>query len=296
MASLGFILSKLGDRRIWERLLRERLSEPLHLNVLSLPIALMGSFRAKVYFDLIVRQQHAYGLLAAADQAKAQGLSAVTVIEFGVANGAGLLNICEIASKVTKATGVRFNIAGFDTGRGMPPPIDYRDHPEFYQAGWFPMEAPERLRGALPPNAELIIGDIAETVPAFLERVPLDAPIGFVALDVDYYSSTVSCLKAFEGNPAKYLPTTLIYLDDVQYPGHSEWAGEMLAVREFSERNASRKIGPTNFLRENRLFKRASWISHMYTLHVFDHPARVSRKDATLQVLSNPYIGLAVAS
>lgn len=295
MASLKFLMSKLGNKSGWERLFRERLSEPLHLNLMSLPVALFGSTRSKIYFDLIVRQQHAYCLLAAADQAKGLGLSAVTVIEFGVANGAGLLNICEIARKITDETGVNFNIIGFDTGAGMPPPVDYRDHPEFYQTGWFPMESPDRLRAALPSNAALIIGDLAETVPEFMRGVSQEAPIGFVSVDVDYYSSTVASLKIFEGEPRLYLPTTLLYLDDVQYAGHSEWAGEMLAVREFSESSEKRKIGRANFLRENRLFKRASWISHIYMLHVFDHPARHARlSDARPVVLGNVYLDLAL--
>ena len=48
------------------------------------------------------------------------GLESITAIEFGVAAGAGLLNICEIAKNLTKETGVKFKIYGFDTGAGMP--------------------------------------------------------------------------------------------------------------------------------------------------------------------------------
>lgn len=249
---------------------------------------MFGSTRSKVYFDLLVRQHHAYSLLAAADQAKSLGLSKITVIEFGVANGAGLLNICELARRITTATGVAFDIVGFDSGTGMPPPTDYRDHPEFYQAGWFPMECPDRLRASLPSNASLILGDITATVDEFLANHSPDAPIGFVSIDVDYYSSSVACLKVFGSEPSHYLPSTLLYLDDVHYAGHSEWAGELLAVQEFSERVEMRKIGKANFLRESRLFKRASWISHMHMLHVFDHPARETwLKGAPRVVLGN---------
>jgi hypothetical protein len=53
---------KLRERRIWERILIERLTEPLHLNLLSLPAA-VGPFRMRVAFDLVLRQHHAWGLL-----------------------------------------------------------------------------------------------------------------------------------------------------------------------------------------------------------------------------------------
>lgn len=287
---MGLVLSKLASMRVLERVFRERLSEPVHLNLLSLPVALFGSLRAKIYFDLLVRQHHAYGLLAAADQAKLFGHGRVTAIEFGVANGAGLLNMCKIAARVTRVTGIAFDILGFDNGSGMPQPADYRDHPEYYQPGWFPMQSHDRLRDALPANASLVIGDVAATVPAALSAMTQGSPLGFVSVDVDYHSSTVESLRIFEGDPELYLPTVIVYLDDVQFPGHNEWAGEMLAVREFSDRNAMRKIGKANFLREQRLFKRASWISHMYHLHVFDHPSRSTvLKGRAQAVLTNPH-------
>ena len=144
----------------------------------------------------------------------------------------------------------------------------------------------------MPSNARLLIGDVGETVPAFLDQLKPGSPIGFVAIDVDYYSSAAACLKLFDGaDPSCYLYTTLVYLDDVQFLGHSIWAGEMLAVDEFNARNELRKLGPANFLREWRLFKKASWISQIYCLHVFDHPARFRlRSDKARAVLKNVYL------
>ncbi len=48
-------LKKLRRGYIWERIFRERLSEPVHLNLLALPVALFGSFELKIYFDLVIR-------------------------------------------------------------------------------------------------------------------------------------------------------------------------------------------------------------------------------------------------
>jgi len=269
----------------------------LHLNLLSLFVAAFGSVRAKIDFDLLVRQQHAFGLLSAADTALVAGQKRVTVIEFGVANGAGLLNLCVLAEKIAKATGIDFNIVGFDNVSGMPPIRDYRDHPELYQPGWYPMQAPELLRARLPPNASLVLGNIAETVPDFLTTLPRDAPIGFVSVDVDYYWSAVDALSALTGSPQLYLPMVTMYLDDVSNQTHNPWCGEMAAVNDSNSAQSMRKIALFNFLREDRLFKNAKWISQMYTLHVLDHPWRFTRlADYGDFVLDNPYLELSEVS
>ena len=70
--TMGLLSSLLIRKNIIRRIVVERLTEPLHLNLLSLPISLFGSTRAKIAFDLLVRQQHAYGLLDAADAARAR--------------------------------------------------------------------------------------------------------------------------------------------------------------------------------------------------------------------------------
>ena len=46
-----------------------------------------GSFREKVAFDVAGRPPYAFGLLAAADVAKYFGISRLTAVEFGVADG-----------------------------------------------------------------------------------------------------------------------------------------------------------------------------------------------------------------
>lgn len=291
LKSLKYVGKKLQNRKIWERVLCERLSEPLHLNLLSILVALVGSLRSKIYFDLIVRQQHAFAMLNAADKAKAAGLSRVTAVEFGVASGAGLLNICHIAQRIQAETGVGFQVFGFDTGAGMPPALDYRDHPEYYQAGDFPMQDRGALEASLPEFARLIIGDLSETIPAVIQTITAECPLAFFCIDVDYYSSTAKCLEICCGDPMQYLPMVDVYVDDIMNEGHNVWCGELLAIGEFNDKMRMRKIGPHQFIRERRLFKRARWISHMYTLHVFDHPQRSGRTERLRKkVLANPYL------
>jgi hypothetical protein len=283
------MINALTNRNKLGRLFYERLSEPIHLNIVSLFVAAFGSFRRKVEFDLVVRQSHAFGLLQAADNARLLGLKSVTALEFGVANGAGLLNICHIAQQVTAETGILFRIIGFDSGAGLPPPRDYRDHPEYYREGDYPMNH-DALRRLLPANAELVLGNLPDTVPTVLDRLTDDAPIGFVSIDVDYYWSTKEALRIFADRPEKYLPTTTVYLDDITAEGHNPWCGELLALNEFNDENDLRKICPFNLLRSNRLFKNANWIDHIFTLHVFDHYARsIDHGAREVNYLDNPH-------
>jgi hypothetical protein len=283
-------LKKLKHAYIWKRIFIERLTEPIHLNLLSIFIALFGSYKAKISFDLVLREHNAYGILRAAEEAKKLGLKSVSIIEFGVAAGAGLLNMCKIAEKVSLCTGIEFKIYGFDTGCGMPPHQDYRDHPELYREGDFPMNQ-DQLLNLLPKNAELLIGGLDETIPVFLQNLNDESPVGYVVIDVDYYSSSKEALNLVTSDPTKYLPITFFYLDDVYSDYHNEWAGELLAIQEFNNENELRKISPYKILKTLRIFKNAAWLERMYILHVFDHPLRQGSIPAKgVQVLSNPYI------
>lgn len=286
-----YLLRRLFQPGKLEKVFVERLTEPLHLNILSLFVALFGSYRMKVDFDLIVRQQYAFPILFAADQARKYGYKKVTIVELGVASGAGLLTMCRIAERTTKATGIEFRIVGFDGGKGMPPAVDYRDLPELFQEGDFPMADFAGLKRALPANAELIIGDVAETAPAFARTLTADAPLGFVAVDVDYYSAAKAALPILAGQAPHYLPVVPVYLDDVAEYGSSEWTGELLAVKEFNAENDMRKIAPFNMLRSRRIFKNTQWIDRMFAAQIHDHPYRSpAHKRSTRWDLGNEYL------
>lgn len=284
------ILKQLKQREVRHKVFYDRVGEPMHLNLLSLLVGIFGSFRHKVEHDLVPRAQNAFCILSAADQARQMGLSHLNILEFGVAAGAGLVNMCAIAKRVSSITGVEIKVYGFDTGKGMPPPVDYRDHPDYYITGDFPMDL-DALRKILPANGELVIGDLSYTVPQFLNaHLSKESPLGYVMLDVDYYSSSVAALKLLEGDPQLYLPTTLIYLDDIHFATHNPYAGELLAVSEFNERNKLRKISRYEFLDTTRLFRRARWIKHVFVLQVMDHPTRNAPAARPRVTIPNPYL------
>jgi hypothetical protein len=269
------LLRKLSQPHIWERLFFERLTEPLHLNVLSLGVAALGSFRTNVKWDLVVRQHNAFAILKAADAAKNLGLKTVSVAEFGVATGSGLMNMAEIAARVTEATGVEVKLYGFDTGEGMPPARDYRDHPDMYGAGDFRMDV-ERLKAKLPANCHLRLGPVADTVGAFLESLPESEPLGYAVIDVDYYYSAVDAFRIFGGRPTQYLPMGMVFLDDMWCERHNSACGERLALAEWNADHPMRLVERHPFLEQGRIFRRAKWLGQMHFLHVLDHPQRAT--------------------
>ncbi len=286
----GVLLNKLRKGRVWRKIGQERLTEPVTLNLASLFVWGFGSYRQKVTWDLVVRQPYAYGVLKAADLAKAQGCDTVTLIEFGVASGFGLVNMARIAERVTRETGVRCEIHGFDTGAGMPPPVDFRDHPDLYQDGDFAADV-VGLREVLPANVTLHIGELRDTVPAFVERLTPAAPVGFVALDVDYYSSTVDALEVFSGSASGLLPRVVVYVDDIALEAHNSAAGETLAIAEFNAANPLRRLEFHRFFEDSRIFRRAQWVRQMMFLHVMDHPARqVGAASHVKRYVENPYL------
>ena len=285
---------KLKRVHIWRRIFYERLTEPIHLNAISLFVAAFGSYRAKIAFDLIPRQHYAFGVLRAADLARQSGFNSVSLVEFGVAEGTGLINLARISEKVTAITGVNFEIIGFDTGAGMPPSQDYRDHPDLYHEGDFPLRDRDALEKVLPSNARIIFGQLKDTVPAFIEALSPRSPLGFVIIDVDYYSSAVEAFKLLtHPDPTKYLPLAVVYVDNMLAESHNDWCGELLALREFNERQAMRKITRDTFLRSRRVFKNAIWLDQVFLLHLFDHPWMQPRTAVrrTREECGNPYFG-----
>lgn len=286
----SLLLRRLARRDAWARIGKERLTEPLHLNALSAFVWLFGSFRSKVAHDLVVRQHNAYCILKCADDARRLGIRSLSLIEFGVAAGAGLMNMARIAEKVTKATGVELRIYGFDTGSGMPPSLDYRDHPDLYREADFPMNF-DRLKSALPSNAELVIGKVADTVPAFLSALSPSQPIGYVVFDLDYYSSTMDAFSVLLAeDPTKYLPIVQAYFDDTDHERHNSWCGELLAINDFNAGRALRKIERSLFLEDSRIFRRARWLKRVNAVHVLDHPIRNRPLDKPTRSLVNPYL------
>jgi len=232
----------------------------------------VGPVDLRVRFGVFPRPHYAYGVYSAADLAKRLGATAISVIEFGVAGGNGLLALESIAACVSEYIGIRISVTGFDCGAGMPEALDYRDLPYVWEKGFYGMDQ-EKLRARLSPGTELVIGNVADTVKLWLDREP--PPIGFVAFDLDYYSSTKMALRAFETpNPELRLPRVYCYFDDVIWPEHAchnEYIGELCAILEFNQTHEALKLCPVHMLRDMRILHE-NWAEQIYVLHDFRHP------------------------
>lgn len=233
-----------------------------------------GSVALRVRYDIFSRPAYAYGVYSAAGLAKSLGLPAISVIEFGVAGGQGLLALESIAALVSESTGIQIRVAGFDSGQGLPPPTDYRDLPHVFAGGFYTIDE-KKLRAALSSSTELIIGDVGKTVTSWLTGAAGRPPVGFISFDLDYYSSTKDAFRLFDAAPASLrLPRVYCYFDDIVWPEyacHNEHVGELCAIKEFNEQHARKKICPVHMLRCMRA-QSASWNEEMYVFHDFEHP------------------------
>jgi hypothetical protein len=141
-------------------------------------------------------------LRAALAQAPREGL----FLEFGVASGSTLRVITDAAPAGS--------VHGFDCFEGLP---------EHWRSGFtVGMFATAELPDV--PGAELVVGLFDQTLPDFLEQH--DAPVAFLHLDADLYSSTRTVLQALA---PRMVPGTVIVFDEYfNFPGweaheHRAW-------------------------------------------------------------------------
>jgi hypothetical protein len=228
------------------------------------------SYETRIERSAIDRPHYGYCVLQAAKLAKKLGHNSVSVIEFGVAGGNGLVNLEMHAAEVSKLTGIEIQIFGFDTGQGLPPPDDYRDLPHVWKEGFFAMDT-DKLRARLT-RSQLVLGNIAKSLPHFVRDYD-PAPIGAILLDLDYYSSTKDAIELFELNRKNLLPRAFIYFDDIigdDVALFSEYTGPLLAINEFNARHDCQKICKTTHLTKRPYPE--TWHHQIYIYHDFKSP------------------------
>ena len=258
-------------RRIGRLFLQPLPARLLLLRLLDLQIGFLP-YETKLSVESIARADYGFCLLHAARLAKQLGYASISAIEFGVAGGNGLVALEMHAEHVARCTGVNVAIYGFDTGAGMPPPADFRDMPYLWQSGYYKMDV-ERLRARLR-KAKLVLGPVEETVRRFCEQED-PPPIGFIAIDLDYYSSTRKALNILDA-PFRYLlPRIACYVDDIVgdvYDAFNEYTGELLAIREFNESKDHIKLARVRGLRFFNGQIPRQWHEQVFVAHLFTHP------------------------
>ena len=244
------------------------------LRFLDRQLNLLG-YPQKLRIGSIERPHYGYCMLEAAKLAAKLGHTAMSVIEFGVAGGNGLLAMERHAGFVEQETGIKIEIFGFDMGTGLPPPRDYRDLPYLWQSGYYRMEKAkleERLQ-----RSKLWLGPVTESVQGFLETFGSNPPppVGFISFDLDYYSSTVEAFHVFSRGSISVLPRVIRYFDDIA--GDCEAAfniftGELLAIAEFNAASDDVKIAECRGLRFSPGHIPRLWHEQIYIAHLFRHP------------------------
>jgi hypothetical protein len=217
----------------------------------------------------VLRPNYTWGVLHGVHLAKTLGINRVSVIEFGVAGGSGLISLDRVAEKVEAIFGVGADVYGFDTGSGLPKPGDYRDLPNLYTESSFPIDV-EGLKKRLK-KAQLILGLVENTVPRFIDSGV--APLAFVSIDLDYYSSTMQAFKLLEADQSLLLPRIHFYFDDIMGLTFSEYNGERLAIADFNAAHTMRKISPIYGLRYflPKRYALGQWPEQFFMAHIFDH-------------------------
>lgn len=211
------------------------------------------------------RLSYSLGLLHSVYQAKVCDINHITVVELGVANGNGLESIIKTAQFLEKQFDIKFNVVGFDLETGLPHPKDFRDHPEIWQSGQF--QARE-ISEFCKNNSNIVFGDLADTLPSWCNT--FQGTLGWVSVDVDFYSSTKSAWPLFKMDPERYLPATPMHVDDINVDLlYNPWCGEGLALKEFNDCHNYRKIEE-----KSRIWN----IENFHVLHVLDHPWRQGTK------------------
>ena len=82
-----------------------------------------------------LRPAYTWGVIQGAALGKALGMDRVSIIEFGVAGGRGLVCLDEIARSISSKFDIGIDVYGFDTGEGLPLISDARDLPNLYSQG-----------------------------------------------------------------------------------------------------------------------------------------------------------------
>lgn len=220
--------------------------------------------------DALEKAQYAFGIKQAIYLASRLNHRRVSVIEFGVGSGQGLKLMENYAAELSEASGIAVEVFGFDLGSGLPPPKDYRDLPYAWRPGDYSMDA-EQLRGELK-TAKLLLGDVNDTVPQFIQSGP--AAIGFISFDLDYYSSTAAAFRIFQCPDDLILPRIVCYFDDLssderQY--HCEYVGELLAISEFNCRAGKHHKLCHTYIHSPRQKYAAPWRNQNWVYHRFSH-------------------------
>lgn len=161
------------------------------------------------------------------------------VIECGVNWGAGLMSFAQL-SAILEPVNLQRRIVGFDTFTGFSAVNPQDEHAVIQtsekRAGGYQADCLDDLHESVRlfdsnrfighiQKVELVKGDVAQTVPAYLAKEP-QTVVSLLHLDLDLYEPTRLCIEQFVPRMPK---GSIIVFDELN---NRTWPGETLAVME----------------------------------------------------------------
>jgi hypothetical protein len=154
-----------------------------------------------------------------------------SIVECGVFRGASFMTLAQLSAAL-EPTNLTRRIYGFDSFGGFPS-VSSHDHPQKTGAAVGDLAADsfaelsellkvydtDRFLGHIP-KAELIRGDVAETIPEFV-AANQHLLVSLLFLDLDLYEPTVVALRNFLPRMPKGAVLALDELDNPLWPGET---------------------------------------------------------------------------
>jgi len=193
-------------------------------------------------FPKYVRRQHLKRFLAMYEVMKLALPVKGSIVECGVYRGFGLMSWAKL-STILEPENLTRRIYGFDTFEGFPDVSD-KDASRLETAakGGLCADSYEELLKLIAeydadrflghlPKVELIRGDIAQTVPAFVATHP-HLVVSLLFLDCDLYEPTKVALEHFVTRMPKGAVLAFDELDNPLWPGETLAAIEAVGLRQ----------------------------------------------------------------
>ena len=200
-------------------------------------------------------------------EAKKLGIHQVSVIELGVAGGAGIVSLEKYKKKIEKVLDINIKIYGFDMGSGLPKIEADEDLPFLWRKGLYNID-----KAALEKkvNSKIFYGDVKNTVDDFVKINKNN--ICCIFFDLDLYTSTINFLNQIPKIKDHLLPRVLCYFDDVYVFENyiNQFNGVFKAIDEFNKNFSEFKLGYS--VDHFKSFKFPLARTSIYTLHSFKNP------------------------
>mgnify|MGYP000847657011 FL=1 len=224
-----------------------------------------------IKYGTIPRPNYALGILMAAHQAKELGYKKISIIELGCWNFEGLIDIENYIHDIKKFIDIDFNVYGFELGTGhIKEETNPRNRLYELSGGDYTFKKKDNLKKL--QFSELVLGDVKDTVPKFLEEGHLDeAPLGFIIFDLGFYTSAKNALQLLNSDSKRYLPRSIIYSDNNYFVLKNE--ADKAAFSEFNK-EGGKMISPIGELAEQLSVSWNKWIflgKRMYMLSDLKH-------------------------